>query len=518
MSQDGVNIPVRVVGGDQAKAELAGVRARMDQLKSVQTGAGAVRQDLSTAQRNAEDLRIMERLAKARGDVAGASQLAAQAVTQEAEAQRLATVVYGDAARASGLLGAETGQLTRHGQMLAMDALMLVNPELSLTFRLLSHLALGVGSLTPTLLALAGGAAVVGGVAAAFKSVAEAADRAAQAVKRAKDAMTSEGEKGLEQRYELTKTLAGLGLYGREAQAQSASIAMQTGAGRGQIAVPAELAMNAAVAEQVAKTEGVAFDRERYFAGLTTRGMKPPEFTDRRKAGGQIADILKAGESDAARRAWQSYRKSVRDYALTHAPSDAGLVVDPLDVAAGQMKSGMEESGFTKEEQEAALAIARAYRTAATAQGGGPMRRIPQGGVSAYEDLPGVGDIFGKAKSHKLGGRGTPEQLANLAQRMISTAARGGEITVHPVEEFPANVDVVPEHPQAPHGRQAPPAAIEGIELQRPTPASGEGEEGGGSATNVTHNWNISVDHLHVPGDLKRMVPSIEAEMGGVAS
>jgi len=309
-------------------------------------------------------------------------------------------------ARGVGAAADKTALFTREGRTLAAVLLTQINPALGSMVMLVSRVVAGFSALSLGLLGLAGGAAALGGLVLFFQELKAQAQAAAEAIERTRAAARAAREEGLGTRERLAEQGARAGIYGQAAAMQAAARAMQGGG------IPRELAENAALAERIAAREGLAFEREQYLAGLTTRGMQPADFgqgaaQDR----ATLLRLLAAGQRADAQAALAAYRGDVGLAARAAAPPLGAQLVNPLDAAVQRLK--LQHPELNEAELIAAERIAREI-----------LPRAPGAGEWAVGHEAGRRDIFRMGSRYAL----APGQFLTEADPGLGGAARVGDI------------------------------------------------------------------------------------------
>jgi hypothetical protein len=323
---------------------------------------------------------------------------------------------------------------TREGRMMAAMLLSEINPALGSMVMVLAHVARGIGEIGPGLVALAGGAAVLGGIVAIFQQMKAEAEAIIAAVARGREANRAAREEGAGQRTKLAQEAWAAGLYGRAGEIQRESAALQ---GEGVIAPVAD---SAALARAFAGREGITFNPDQYMRGLTTRGMRPIDFgQDRAKARAELRRVLEAGNTAEGERALASAMAETGLDAQLNAPDAAGNRVDPLDVAMRRLRQARPD--LKPEERTAVERMIREGVLTLQDPGHAAMHRgIVRPGLL---DLAWAGSDIERARAG-FGGTQTVGELMELAGQVAENSraiGRGGGGERIPTTQ-PVNVNI----------------------------------------------------------------------------
>lgn len=300
----------------------------------------------------------------------------------------------------------KTALFTGEGRTLAAVLLTQINPALGSMVMLISRVVAGFSAFSLGLLGLAGGAVALGGLVTFFQELKTQAQTAAEAIERTRAAARAAREEGMGTRERLAAQGARAGIYGQAAAMQEAARSLQASG------IPRELAENAALAERIAAREGLAFDREQYLAGLTTRGMQAAELG---QGPGQdratLLRLLASGQRADAQAALAAFRADVGMAAKAAAPAIGASMENPLDAAVQRLK--LQHPELNEAEMIAAERIAREI-----------LPRAPGAGEWAVGHEAGRRDIFRMGSRYAL----APGQTLTEADPGLGGAARVGDI------------------------------------------------------------------------------------------
>lgn len=217
----GLNIPIRAEGANEAAAQIERVTQGVRALGQAQAGGGNAGAAAMTAYGMSAPPAATQAAAQATGELARNTASAAQA---QALNERAVTAV--------------TGVLGRF------------SPELAAFVNVLAQVGKGAAQVTGTLLAFAGVGVVITAVVSAFQAAGEAARRAAEQMKAYADAQRRDRDAQLDLQEKARQRLETAGVFGgAQAAAAQAIDLMQRG-------TPEEQAIELAVAEQVTAAEG----------------------------------------------------------------------------------------------------------------------------------------------------------------------------------------------------------------------------------------------------------------------
>jgi len=346
-------------------------------------------------------------------------------------------------ARGLGTAADKTALFTREGRTLAAVLLTQINPALGSMVMLISRVVAGFSAISLGMIGLVGASAALGGVVLMFQEWRAQAEAVEAAVRRAQAAMKAMREEGMDTRKRLADAGAAAGLMGATAAMQATAAELQHGG------IPRELAENAALAEQIAAQQGIGFDRQRYLAGLATRGMQPAPFgMDQSENRRTLLRLLAAGQREDAQRAIEAYTADVGLGAAAEAPTADALRADPLDVAAKRL--GAARGDFTAEELAAAERIAREILPEIQRRGG----RRGEAAIAALSrrivDVPWYVDIRRPLTDElALGARAglgsaRVEELIDAAETMLQDARKlgGGSAEARRPTSQPVNINI----------------------------------------------------------------------------
>jgi len=424
---DRINIPITVTGAEQAKAELRGVAAEVQQTGQAGAGGGGDTAGFRSWRRDqvaAQDLEFRQWRAReniglfAPGQTAGPAKSAADIGLAGGEAAALAATTQQMAlAGAAAETAAGKKQLfTRRARMLAATLLGELSPAMGGMVNLFSQIALGIGEMTMGLIALAGGAALLGGLIAFFKELQAAAQAAREAIERANAARREARQEGAATRETLEREAEAMGLPGAGGAAQRQSAKWQK-----EMGVPADLAQNAALAQEFAKAKGLPFDLREYLGGVIMGGGKPPELEKYPAA--VIAQVQAAGRRPEAAGALAAALSQVADKAKAEAPAPGSELVTSVDTAVAQIAKAHPEL-VAKEVAKAEELVRKGARldipatAAEITSGRWKLKAAIMANLTGrrVEDLPA-----------ELGGAATGMDILRVAREMKERAAELGD-------------------------------------------------------------------------------------------
>jgi hypothetical protein len=332
---DKINIPVVVTGAEQAKAELRGVVSGVQEVKQAAVNPyaqlGALRGEAP---------------ARRPGGIPGVEPERAVAAEQRALA---ATTEQTLRAGAAAETAAGKKQLfTRQARVLAATLLGEINPAMGGMVNLFSQIALGIGQMTAGLIALAGGAALLGGLIAFFKELQAAAQAAREAIDRAEEARREARGEGMTERERIREQAAAVGLVGATSAIQANARALERAEN-----IPPEIAENLALAQILSRQRRRPFDPGAYLAGVLAGGGQPPKL-EGMEAAATIQETLARGRSREARAAAETWKWELKQEP-SRAPPQGGEAIAPADAALAEL--AREARGLTENETNAARKV-----------------------------------------------------------------------------------------------------------------------------------------------------------------
>lgn len=418
-----INIPVSVTGAPQAATELRAVKAQIDAVAQAAAEAKA----RATADMNAY-MGIGGGNANANpygltsGNVAvtgGGYDVSAGLGMGGAEAQ----------ANAYKKTAAAMEEAHISGRRLAGTLAMALGPAAGEAGRAIFEM-----SEVTELLAGAGGPIVAGvaalaAMAAAYAQVSEKAEEATRKEAEYQSKLLERKDQKHTEDERRSRELASAGVFGRSEEASRAAEKMV------RQGIPQDVADNAAVAEQIARARGVAFNQQQYLAGLASGGMQLPELGGRDGIT-QVQRMLAAGQSGDAKAAWTAFSRE-------NTP-------DPETRAFEAAKKAHPE--IPERELMAALRMARNGVFS-------PTKADEEGLVSSdWASSPAFGSLYmsqdalvGARKAFK-GGAATVDELVAIAKQIAQEKGRytGQQVDAGAVTINITNVGVV--HGDMPRG------------------------------------------------------------------
>lgn len=279
---NGVNIPVNVTGDDEARRKLGAVG------QAVGGVGGAVEQG-------------------------GKSQESANRETKKA--------------------GELFEDFDRKAEKLVKQTLGMVNPQFAQAADLLFDINDGVLKVTSGMLGLAAAGVGIGVIVAIFQSIAARAQEAEAALQKLIEAENKRRGIVLSERSKAAEQMATIGINPSDDALRSV---MKDAAAMNDptqdITIPKEIAMNAAMARELAKKLGVPFDQQQYLAGVAVSGAKPIAFGGTEKEQRSVLEsVMKAGGGEAA--------AAVRDNLFREMSEGAKRDVLPRDVGQGSRRT-----------------------------------------------------------------------------------------------------------------------------------------------------------------------------------
>lgn len=308
---DGVNIPVNVTGSEEAKAKLGQVGQSVQNLDAAAQQAGGKQKSLGEQAGKAAD--SLENLG---------------GVSERTVKQFIGTF----------------------------------NPAMAQTVDAILDLVSGIKSLNPVILVLIAVAAAVALITDAFQQAARAANQAREATERLHEAEKKRRGEAIKTRSEVAEELAGAGINPDQADAAMKRAAELNDPKRS-VTVSQELALNAALAEQLAAKFGVSFTTDQYLAGVAVSGAKPIKFGDTDKEQKAILlDVLNAGATPQAAQMRDNLLRQQNEEAKRHAlPADLAKPVGSADRYTTLLLVAKDSGQWSDEELKAAEARLRDY-------------------------------------------------------------------------------------------------------------------------------------------------------------
>jgi len=416
---DRINIPVTVTGAEQAKAELRGVVSGVQEVKQASANPyaqlAALRGEGPARRPGGVPGVEPERAASTAGPA-----VAAAAAEQQALA---ATTEQMTRAGAAAEVAAGKKQLfTRHARVLAATLLGEVSPAMGGMVNLFSQIALGIGEMTAGLVALAGGAALLGGLIMVFKELAATAQRYADALERAERARRGAREAGGEERERIRAAAAAVGVVGDTSLIQANARAQEQAEN-----IPPAIAENLALAQILSRRRRRPFHPDEYLAGILAGGGEPPKL-EGMEAIATIQETLARGRSAEARAAAKTWKWELKQEAPT-VPPPGGERIAAIDTAMAERRGEMDQRGLVENE----IAAIRRMAAELPADLDLPSRLLAarKKGILPTWSNWSFRDLY--AREAGLGGAATNRELVEWANQIVPRAlARGAALGAVP--------------------------------------------------------------------------------------